>query len=148
EAPMKEAQFWRLIENNSPCADGAKQLVKVLIMQSERSVRAFHERLARLLWNLDGPEHANRGSSTAGSYISPDRFVYQRSWVVGQGRATYYGVLNDPRRMPTDEECEALISAAPRALGLKMEIEEEEAYIPTSVSFESFSNWNRWRTQE
>ena len=106
-------------------------------------MRAFQERLARSLWELDGPEHAARGGSLADEYLSPDRFLYQRCWVVGQGRTVFRATLEDPRKMPVEEECEDLISAAPRALA-RLEGLEDESEIPTSVSFETYSNSARW----
>lgn len=143
--PMRLTQFWRLLETTSPCRDCANELVQSLARLRPQSIRGFHERLARLLYELDGPEHAARGAEPDDDYLSPDRFLYQRCWVVGQGRAVFQATLSDPTKMPFEDECEDLIAAAPRALARLEDQDDDECYIPTSVSYETYSNKARWR---
>ena len=143
-APMALARFWRLIEQTEPCKDNARGLVNVLARVAPAAIRSFHERLARLLWQLDAPAYAQRGENEPTDYLSPDRFLYQRCWVVGRGRLLYEAIRADPLKMRVAGECEDLIAAGPQALA-RAEKASDEAHIPTSVSFETYSNTAAWK---
>lgn len=147
-SPMPLASFWELIANTNPCEDECCRLVEQLSVMNPSVIRSFQERLARLLWALDAPIYANRGGCDSPSTIlSPDKFLYQRCWVVGQGRKVYTETTSNPGKMPEANECEDLIAAAPQALGIAEGI-TGEVDIPTTVSFETYSNNKAWKSQE
>lgn len=137
------ARFWELIERTAPTRDEARRLVRALAELRRAEVRGFQERLARLLYALDGERFAVRGAAELPEYLSPDLFLYQRAYVVGRGRRFFESVLHDPTSMPPGE-CEDLIDAAARALQ-RVDGTPDDEPIATSVSFETYSNEGAWR---
>ncbi|MBX3469519.1 MAG: DUF4240 domain-containing protein [Planctomycetes bacterium] len=91
--------FWALIEGTAPVDGDTRALVDALVRGGAGAVLRFQERLALLLWRLDGPAYA--GADEEG-YLSPDRFLYRRSHVVSRGRTCYETYLAEPRPIPME----------------------------------------------
>lgn len=150
-APMAERTFWGLIARLDWSRAGddeavCRPLVDALARRPVKAIVAFEERLADLLYALDGEawareigEHAYRGP---GSYLSADLFLYVRLCAVANGRALYAAALRDPRRMPKDLEFEVLLSVAREAYEKKTGL-PWEGHL-TFRNRETFSNAAGW----
>jgi hypothetical protein len=147
---MSEEVFWSIIDLLDWSHEGNDELVlepaiEALALKSKTEIRAFEERLAFLLYQLDTKAHAsNIGEASydpASDYISADEFLYARCVAVANGRAFYEAALNDPRAMPKDMEFESLLEVASAAYELKTGDDFEHA---TGCSYESFSNPVGW----
>jgi hypothetical protein len=147
---VDRAAFWELVEvidraalHRFDDAAAVRPLILALAAREEREIFAFEEELARLLYDLDGREHADQADASGGS---SDGFLYARCFVVASGQRHYDHVLANPSAMPKslDEWCEALLYVAQRAWAERTGRDEEEWDCDTSVSYETGSNEARW----
>lgn len=153
--PLALRTFWKLIAllDWSKTGDDDAVVAPLVCALAERSVDdivAFEERLADLLYSLDGEIYAREIGEEAyrgpGSYLSADWFLYVRACAVANGGAFYRKVLKDPRQMPKDMEFESLLYVAGKAFEAKTgEYWEGHA---TYRSYESFSNEKGWSALE
>lgn len=102
-AAMGEDQFWAIIEKAGAVRKGratrdedelCEALSKELSRLDAGQVRAFADLLGQRLrdactWDLWGAAYVMMGG------CSDDMFVYFRSWLVAQGRATFEGALRN-----------------------------------------------------
>lgn len=141
-------EFWSLMEKVDRQALGMGEgferqalapLALALSSRSKEDLEAFEERMAQILYALDG----KRFVDAAGMNGSSDSFLYARAYVVAMGRKYYESVLRDPSLMPKSIEqwCEPLLYAARDSW--KKSTGHELNYVP-SVSFESGSNKSQW----
>lgn len=143
--------FWSLIELldwDKTSDDDAviEPLVAALSGRTIEDIVRFEDTLAEKLHALDTEAHAREIGEGAydrpGSPFSPDWFLYARSCVVANGRATFEEALAHPKGMLKDLEFEALLYVAAKAYERKTG--EELTYVP-STSYETFGNGAGWR---
>ena len=148
---LDEGQFWEIIglfdwreegDDDAVMEPVARRLASMKVAE----IRAFEERLARLLYRLDTKEHAKHigeGSYEDGAeYFSVDSFLYARCLVVAKGRAFYEAVLANPSAMPNDSEFEALLYLSGLAYERRTGREFEYDH---AVSYETFANTEGWK---
>ncbi|MCF6229090.1 MAG: DUF4240 domain-containing protein, partial [Planctomycetes bacterium] len=150
--PMALKAFWKLIalldwtktgDDNAVIAPTVEALSKA----SEKDIVGFEERLADLLYALDGEVFAREIGEGAyegsGSYFSSDGFLYSRLCVVANGESLYRKILRDPKEMPKDMEFESLLEVVSSAYELKTG-DYWEGHS-THHSYETFSNKDGWK---
>lgn len=139
-------EFWMLIEKIDRTAlnmgegfdrQAVAPLYLALSNYSEEQLKAFDERMAQLLFALDGRRFSDVNGGSA------DGFLYARAYVVAMGRKYYESVLRDPSLMPSSIEqwCEPLLLVARDTW--RKSTGRDLNYEP-SVSFESGSNTSQW----
>lgn len=146
---MPETDFWALIDLMEGRADdeAVERLTEALEAAGKRRARAFQERLALVLFDLDrevlagqpvffDDEEVEEGDEPIP--LSDDSFLYLRAGIVTKGRDTVRAVLADPTLLAQGRwpECEALLYAA--------EGDECGDEIDTKVSYETGSNSAHW----
>ncbi|MCW8138097.1 MAG: DUF4240 domain-containing protein [Planctomycetota bacterium] len=132
--------FWALSEGTAPVDGDTRALVDALVRRGAGDVQRFQERLALLLWRLNGPAYVGVG---ADGYLSPDHFLYRRCHVVSRGRDHHETYLAEPRPIPMDE-CEDLLFAAREAL---QRLEGREVVsVLTETDFETYATVEAWRS--
>jgi len=146
---VTEDVFWSLIARlalrRRDHRAAVRPLIEALTDLPAEDIREFDEVLAEKLYALDTVAHAR--SIGAWAYKGPDEvfsadgFLYARLMAVAKGRAFYERALADPRRMPKDQDFEALLSAAWRAFEAKTGQDYDRL---TRLDFESFSNRAGW----
>jgi len=153
--PMALKAFWNLIALLDWTKTGdddavIKPLVEALAKHPVKDIIGFEERLADLLYALDGEVYAREIGEGAykgpGSYLSADWFLYVRLCAVAGGEALYREILRDPRAMPKDVEFESLLYVAGKAYELKTG-EYWEGHS-TFHDYETFSNKEGWRAPD
>lgn len=150
--PMTEDAFWALIAQMGGRSDeqGITELTKALEAQGPKAARAFAERLAKVLYELDrevlfrqpvrfedeSPSE-RKDADVQPIPLSDDAFVYLRAGVVARGRDVYEQVLADPEELTrgTWPECEDLLYVADEVVGDDFE---------TKTSYETGSNGKHW----
>lgn len=120
---MQLDEFWALITlldganiDDEP-AEGeddtvTEPLVRALAAREPEDIRSFDDRLAELLYELDGQAWAGN-AGVCGEF--EDLFLYCRCCVIANGREFYQAVLANPLLMPAGMEFERLLSVAERA---------------------------------
>jgi hypothetical protein len=149
---MGEAAFWNIIEllNWKRAGDDEaviKPAVKALAKRPVAEITAFEEILAQKLYALDTEAHARSIGEEAyadDKHFSVDWFLYARCCVVANGRNLYEQVLANPSSFPQDMEFEALLSIGSNAYEIKTK--EQDYSFETSVSYETFSNLQGWKS--
>jgi hypothetical protein len=148
---MPEEEFWPIIELLDWQRQGNDEevlapAIKALAAKTKPQIRAFAERFAFLLYQLDTKAHASHigqySYDPKTNYVSADGFLYARCVVIANGPSFYAQVLNDPTAMPKDLEFESLLTLAPAAYEMKT---GEEFDYSTGCSFETFSNPLGWQ---
>ncbi|SFV36831.1 DUF4240 domain-containing protein [Hyphomicrobium facile] len=144
--PLEE--FWSLIEkvdhDSLRMGEGFDRqavapLALALSSHSKEDLEAFEERMAQVLYALDG----RRFAEAAGMNGSSDSFLYARAYVVANGKDYYERVLRDPSLMPKSVEqwCEPLIFVARDVWRART---GRDLNYAASVSFETGSNKSQW----
>lgn len=105
---MTDDEFWDLVAvlDGQVDEDAMERLGDVLRDRGAETARAFQERLARALYELDRQELAclpvrwtSQEEGDEPIPLSDDAFGYLRAAVVARGRAVYHEVLADPRKV-------------------------------------------------
>lgn len=150
--PMDEEVFWQIISSFNWKKTGDDDAVlrpalKKLVSMTVEDIKLFAEILAEKLYNLDGLKYAkNIGPDSyknENEFFSTDYFLYVRCCVVANGKDYYESILADPTQMPKEMDFEALLYLADEAFNKKMKTEGE--FIETKLSFETFSNTEKWK---
>ncbi len=150
--PMDEDGFWEIISSFNWRKTGDDDAVlrpalKKLVSMTVDDIKQFAEILARKLFELDGLIYAsNIGSDSykgENEYFSTDYFLYVRCCVVANGKGFFNHVLTNPTSMPKEMDFEALLYLADEAYNKKLKTEGE--FIETTLSFETFSNKEKWK---
>ncbi|HYG38959.1 MAG TPA: DUF4240 domain-containing protein [Cytophagales bacterium] len=150
--PMNEEVFWEIIGSFNWKKTGDDDAVlrpalKKLVAMTVDDIKQFAEILAEKLYELDGLAHAsNIGPDSykgEDQFFSVDYFLYVRCCVIANGKDYYYHVLNTPTDMPKEIDFEALLYLAGDAYNKKLKTEGE--FINTKLSFETFSNAEKWK---
>ena len=150
--PMDDDVFWDIISSFNWKKTGdddavMKPALKRLVSMTEDDIKEFAEILAAKLYELDGLTYASNIGTYSygkeGGYFSVDYFLYVRCCVVANGKAFFQKVLKQPTKMPEDLDFESLLYLAPEALNKKLKTEGE--CIDTKLSFETFSNVEKWK---
>jgi hypothetical protein len=150
--PMDEEVFWEIIASFNWKKTGdddavLKPALKKLVSMSVDDIKQFAEILAEKLYDLDGLAYAsNIGPDSykgKDKHFSVDYFLYVRCCVVANGKEFYDYVLNNPTEMPKEIDFEALLYLADEAYNKKLKTEGE--IIETKLSFETFSNAEKWK---
>lgn len=150
--PMSEAVFWDLIKllNWKKTGDDdavLRPVVKALSRMSVEDIFAFDDILAEKLYALDTREICRgtyRGEidlDDGEQYVSADDFLYARCVIVANGQEFFEDALANPLEVPQDMEFEALLELASSAYEEKTDEEYEHV---TPLSYESFSNHEKW----
>lgn len=111
----------------------------------------FEDILAEKLHALDTRKHCKAcyagelNPDNGDDYISADDFLYSRCAVVAKGRGFYLMALANPKKMPKNQDFEALLSLVPKAYERKTGKIFEYA---SPVSYESFRNTDGWKPTE
>jgi len=149
--PMDEEVFWQIISSFNWKKTGdddavLKPALKKLVAMTIEDIKQFAEILATKLYELDGLVYASNigpdSYKSENEFFSVDYFLYVRCCVVANGK-DYYHVLNNPKEMPKEMDFEALLYLADEAYNKKLKTEEE--FIETKLSFETFSNIEKWK---
>jgi hypothetical protein len=145
---LSEAHFWQLIaalDWSKPGDEGAaaEPLVAALASRSVADIHRFQDILSEKLWHLDTEAHALASLGEAQSKrLSADYFLYDRCYVVAQGRAFYEKVLHRPVEFPVGKSFEELLHVASMAYGRKT---GEPVFLHTpAYDYETYSNENGW----
>jgi len=151
--PMDEEVFWEIISSFNWSKLGnddavLKPALKKLISMTVDDIKQFAEILAKKLYELDGLIYAsNIGSDSykgKDDHFSSDYFLYIRCCVVANGEKFFNHVLKNPTSMPKEMDFEALLYLADEAYNKKLKTEGE--FIETKLSFETFSNTEKWNS--
>lgn len=120
---MPEAKFWQLIDGidwkQKQDIYKLKPLIKVLKTHSNTDIFQFAERLAFLLYQLDGPTFLQALKKSELGY-SADSFLYTRCFVVAKGKKFYQSVQNTPSKIPIESYLESLLYVPKQAFELKI----------------------------
>lgn len=150
--PMDEEVFWHIISSFNWKKTGDDDAVlrpalKKLISMTVEDIKQFAEILAAKLYELDGIIYAsNIGPDSytgENEHFSTDYFLYVRCCVVANGKGFFNHVLANPTSMPKEMDFEALLYLADEAYNKKIKTEGE--FIETKLSFETFSNIEKWK---
>ncbi len=150
--PMDEEVFWEIIATFNWKKAGDDDAVlrpafKKLVSMTVEDIKLFAEILAEKLYNLDGLLYASSIGPDSykgeNEFFSADYFLYVRCCVVANGKDFYNHVLNNPTEMPKEIDFEALLYLADDAYNKKLKTEDE--CIETNLSFETFSNAEKWK---
>ncbi len=144
---MSPDEFWTLIDlldGGTGDAD-LERLTGALRALGRRRARAFQERLAQVLFDLDREviadqpvRYVDQEPDDEPIPMSDDAFLYVRAEVVARGRAAYEAVLADPTELVRSlwtGEAEGLLYAADEVAGDD---------VDTRVSYETASNTRHW----
>lgn len=127
---MTEGEFWSLIAliDRSALESGdedaaVEPLIDALSGTAEDEIRQFEDRLARLLYDIDGKAYADQAGESG---QSDDGFLYVRCYVVASGEQYYKSVTSDPAAMPksVDQWCESLLYVGGRAWAIATDNDE------------------------
>ena len=149
---MDEDVFWDIISsfNWKKAGDDdaiLRPALKRLVSMTVDDIKQFSEILAQKLYDLDGLVYASKIGHDSykgeGQPFSVDYFLYVRCCVVANGKDIYYQVLNNTMEMPKEMDFEALLYLADDAYNKKMKTEDKK--IDTKLSFETFSNVEKWK---
>jgi len=141
--PMDNEIFWDIIASFNWRKEGDDEAVlkpakKRLVALPVEDIQEFAEILAKKLAALDGKAYYD-------SNYGADYFLYVRACVVANGKAFYEDILKHPKKMPKDIDFEALLYLADEAYCEKLGLTgENEQYLETKVSYESFTNVTGW----
>ena len=150
--PMSDDIFWAIISSFNWKKTGDDDAVlrpalKSLVAMTVDDIKLFAEILSEKLFSLDGRAYAsNIGPDSFTSeteFFSTDYFLYVRCCVVANGKEYYESVLADPTQMPEEMDFEALLYLADEAYNKKLKTEGE--FIETKLSFETYSNVEKWK---
>lgn len=150
--PMDEEVFWQIISSFNWKKTGDDDAVlrpalKKLVSMTVEDIKQFAEILASKLYELDGLVYAsNIGPDSykgENEFFSTDYFLYVRCCVVANGKDFFNHVLANPTSMPKEIDFEALLYLADEAYNKKLKTEGE--FIETKLSFETFSNTEKWK---
>lgn len=151
---MEEKEFWRIIslfdwDTSGKDNEIMKPAVNELAKKSVEEIARFEEILAQKLYALDTEAHARNIGEEAytgndSDFFSVDNFLYARCCVVAKGESFYKQVLSSPSIFPKDVEFESLLFLSDSAYEKKTG--EECEGFDTSVSYETFSNIDGWKT--
>ena len=144
--PLEE--FWSLIEKVDRDVlrrgegfdrQAVAPLALALSNHSKEDLEAFEERMAQVLYALDG----RRFAEAAGMNGSSDSFLYARAYVVANGKDYYERVLRDPSLMPKfiEQWCEPLVFVARNVWRKRT---GQDLNYEASVSFETGANKSQW----
>jgi len=139
-----EDRFWQLIDLLDWEAKTASLLVQPLVKKltslSEDLIFEYQDQLAKHLHELDGPDYLE-AFAKSGSGASADSFLYGRCFVIGNGRAFFEWVLENPDNFPPGDVLEELIGCEKQAYldktGKKM-IRVPETSIETGHNVEKW----------
>jgi len=124
-----------------------KPALKRLVSMTIDDIKLFAEIVTEKLFNLDGLLYASNIGSYSykgkNEFFSTDYFLYVRCCVVANGKDYYESVIKDPTQMPKEMDFEALLYLADEAYNKKMKTEGE--FIETKLSFETYSNIEKWK---
>lgn len=141
----EEHGFWQFIEHIDWSKNKAEErlnpLVETLQQASVAAINEFSEQLAQSLHQLDGPVYYEALKAHKQG-VSSDTFLYARCLVVAKGKAFFEEVLQHPKKMPNEEDFEALLYVAKEAYEQKIGAEYD--FVP-SVIYESFFNQKLWK---
>lgn len=144
---MSEEQFWQIIaqldwENTGLDDAVLAPAVRVLSTLPITAIHQFEDILAKKLWQLDTPEHAEASlANRPNAELSVDGFLYDRCCVVANGKDFYEQVLHDPAKMPVGYSFGRLLSLSEQAYKLKTG--KHFVHIP-KYSYETYSNETAW----
>jgi hypothetical protein len=150
---VTETDFWKLISRiDTKALDRGDEeaavspLLKALSDgYGEKEMMAFEEILSQKLFAIDGEIYAkNAGESGE----SDDAFLYARLYIVAKGQKFYESVLANPKKIPKslDQWCESLLYQHRIAWATLTGKDEADWPFEPSVSFESGSNPELWKS--
>jgi hypothetical protein len=143
---MPESDFWALIDVMGGESDDTalERLAEALERSGKKPARAFQERLAAVLHDLDREVLAaqpvrfeDEEDDDEPIPLSDDSFLYLRAGIVTRGPDVVAAVVADPTVLAQGRwpECEELLYVAEEVVGDEIE---------TKVSYESASNERHW----
>jgi hypothetical protein len=147
---LNEEKFWEILglldwQKSGDDAGVTEPAVEALAQMSVEQICGFAERLAQMLYLLDGEAYASQiGTDSykgAKGNFSKNWFLYVRCCVLATGRDFYQEVLLNPEQMPKDMEFQALLSIASKAY--KRKTSQRFNYV-TKYNYETFSNKQLW----
>lgn len=148
---MIDTKFWSIIDLlDFNCGEEDKIIHPAVLKLSklnEGDILSFEETLSLKLYLLDTINHAeNIGEYSyrkgENSYFSEDLFLYARCYVVAKGKDFFGDVVKDPKKMPQNNEFEALLTISERAYFLKT---NKELNHISKYDYETFSNVVGWK---
>jgi hypothetical protein len=148
---MESNEFWTLIKLvdidtlDDGDEDGALvNLIAKLSTLGEEQIQGFEQRLAQLLYDLDGKVYADHAGESG---ASADGFLYCRCYVVARGKNFYEAVLANPAKMPKslNQWCESLLFVSQNAWAEATGDEPEDWSYHASVDYETGGNKEAWQ---
>ncbi len=145
-SPLTEQRFWGIIhlldweqagQDKAVLAPAANALSQL----SGSEIEAFADWQAFLLKQLDTQLHAETFAGDDAD-LSADGFLYARCAVLANGRKTYYEVLSEPEKMPSNLSFEALLHLPEQAWRLQTK-EDNWTYTP-AFNYETGFNERGW----
>ncbi len=142
---MDEQQFWEIIglfDWSNPDDQAIMQpAIDHFSHLGLEALDSFAEILAAKLFALDSQRYA-QSTGFGTDHYSVDMFLYNRCFVVAQGKAFYERVSNEPTLMSFDFDFESLLYLVSDAAS-KQDI--DDYHHDTQVSYETFSNTAGWK---
>ena len=146
---MDDESFWEVISLLNLAAeddDPIEQAATYLARKKVADIRAFSEKLALTLYQIDTRAHAMHIGESAynpnAAFFSVDTFLYARCAAVANGKAFYDAVLADPSQMPKNTEFESLLYLS--AIAYERRTGREYDHIPV-MEYETFANEDGWK---
>jgi len=147
--PMKEGEFWQLIELLDWNQDNNQAIIapviEILSSLPVGQIYSFQEILAQKLYQLDQEKfakHIGKYAYQEGEYFSADHFLHVRACIVANGKEAYQEILKNPKEMFKDLTFEPLLTIASKAYEKKTG--NQFIYVP-SRSYETYSNQEGWQ---
>ena len=150
KAMMQDELFWKIIGMFDWNLNNEDEIIlpaiKFLSKQKVSDIKQFEESLTYKLYCIDTKKHAmNIGKDSykeKEDYFSVDLFLYARCATVAKGHEFYEIAVNNPIRMPKDEEFETLLSLSSKAYESKTNKEFE---YTAGCDYETYANKDGWK---
>ena len=141
---VDEANFWKLIAKFDWSKDNNRAIMQPAIdalgKLNRETLQEFDEILAAKLYTLDTRQFA-KSTGFGDKHYSVDMFLYNRCYVVANGKSIYGHVLKTPSVMDKNMDFESLLYLTYYA-ALQQGIDDYSHH--TQVSYETFSNEKGW----
>lgn len=143
---MGAAEFWELIAMLDWSKSNNSQIIEPLVEELSKmpiaKIYQFYDILSEKLWQLDTELYADAMMrEEEDAYFSADEFLYARCCVVANGKDAYDGVINEPKKFPTNLSFETLLYVAARAYERKT---GKKFNSTPAYNFETGSNKQGW----
>lgn len=151
--PMDEELFWKVIDMFNWKKEGdddevMKPAIKFLTSRTVEDIFAFHDIMAKKLYDLDGEKWGKIVEDACDGYLSADLFLYVRCCIVANGKDVNEEILGNPSALNPDLDFESLLYLPDEAWAKKTKNDSMDYPHKTEYDFESFKNMAQWSLTE